>query len=148
MVKVIYDKRRKLVYSLAVKGGILGDRVIIGIKDKPSKRAILDTIKHESTHLETYKGFLTQGKGKPTHYIRAMRELKAYSLERKRSTPRQWNRVLSVRIKDFMNYISWLSKSEQKKIRPTTNRILSPKATGGNLVAIGSARDRLKGWWL
>jgi len=146
-IRIIYDKRRNLDNSMAVKGGLLGDRVIIGIKDSPTRSAIIATIKHEKSHLETYGR--VEGKGKRvSHYEAARRELLAYSAEKRSSSAMRWNRLLPVRIHDFLPYISWLSKKEQGRLRPTTNRILNDKIGGGNRAKITIARNKLKNWWL
>ena len=143
-IRVFYDKRRNLNSSMAVKGGLLGDRVIIGIKDSPTRNEIIATIKHEKSHLLAFKG---KG-GVPSHYESARRELLAYSAEKRSSSAVRWNRVLPVRIHDFLPYVSWLSKREQGRLRPSANKILNGKIGGGNESKITTARNKLKNWWI
>ena len=133
---VIYDASRILSDSVALSSGY----VIIGVKGKPSKEAIRQTVRHELAHL---------GQGKPrSKHERSMGELKTYAREKRQCTPEQWNRVLPTRIKDFMPFVSWETKIEQRETRVAANKILSPKAGGGNLDAIKKARQRLAKWWV
>lgn len=139
--KIVYNKKRKLSQSISTGKGY----IIIGIKDKPSKRDIKETIRHEFAHLQTIgkKPFREM-----SYYERATSELVAYKYEKQHTTPKEWNEVLPVRIKDFIPYITWETEKEQKKTKLLADKILVPKKRGGNLGAIKKATNKLSRWWL
>lgn len=139
--KVVYDSSRNIKDSLAFSTGY----VLIGVKDKPSTREIRATIQHEKSHI----GEHVQGPYEQVSNLeRVQRELRAYSREKGLCTAPGWNGILPTRIRDFMRYISWLSRKEQNRIKPEVKRILSPKKGGGNIEAIEKARADLAQWWL
>lgn len=123
--------------------------ILIGVKDKPSKKKIAEVIRHEKSHLGHRTSILTTMTGGARDYlVIARRELQGYSKERKTSSPTEWNKVLPGRIKQFMGYLTWVTKADQKNIKAQAKQILSPKKGGGNEKAVCQAQADLAQWWL
>lgn len=142
---IIYDPNRSLAASLATSYG----EVIIGVKDNPTKAEIAETIRHEKSHLGHRASIHTTMLGGSRDYlVMAREELQAYRNERKLCSPTEWNKVLPVRIKSLMAYLSWVTKADQRKIKAQTKRILTPKKGGGNEKAVCQAQADLAQWWL
>lgn len=121
--------------------------ILIGVKDNPSKAQIKEILKHERGHLR-HRAMPFTGIASIDYLTAARHELASYSAERKLSTPQEWSRILPSRIKQFMGYLTWVSKPYQAKIKPRAKRILSPKRNGGNDQAVAQAQADLAQWWL
>jgi len=143
--RIIYDKRRNLDSSLSGYDKEGKETVIIGTRDKPTPYQIGETIQHETAHLKVKK--VTKDVDKISHVARAWRELQAYEIEKRRCTPKQWNRVLPTRLESFLTYASWLNKNDKRVIKNDVIKILRAKPNGGNLLSIKRAKDRLIREW-
>ena len=149
--RIIYDRGRKLDDSVAVKGpGWV--RILVGTKNNPSRASIKETISHELAHVKTRWGLVDydpKTRLKANRDAAARSELRAYYYERQRSTPKEWNRVLPIRIDCFRHYLSWLTKKQRadRSLRELAKRALAPKKGGGNEVAIQREKRRIAPYW-
>lgn len=150
--RIIYDRGRKLDDSVAVRGPEGWFRILVGTKDNPSRFRIQETIGHELAHIKAKWGLVDYKPGrqsKPHRYETAKSELRAYHYERQRTTPKEWNKRLPIRIDCFIHYLSWLTKKQKqdRSLRELTARALAPKRGGGNETAIRKAQQKLAPWW-
>jgi len=149
--RIIYDRGRKLDDSVAVRGpGWV--RILVGTKNNPSRASIKETISHELAHVKTRWGLVDydpKTRLKANRDAAARSELRAYYYERQRSTPKEWNRVLPIRIDCFRHYLSWLTKKQKsdRSLRTLATRALAPKKSGGNEVAIQREKRRIAPYW-
>lgn len=142
---VLYDPRRDIEDSGADPDT---GYIVIGTKDHPTKQKMEEVLRHERGHLGHRTLIPHIGMASIDNLSDARHELWAYGKERRESSPKDWNRVLPLRIKQFMTYIDWVPKKYQAIIKPQTKRILSPKQGGGNEQAVCQARTDLAQWWL
>jgi len=142
--KVIYDSSCTITESGAFPQT---GYILIGVKDNPTKQKIAEVIRHEKGHLGR-RQFPIVGIASLDHLTRARHELASYDQERKSSSARAWNKVLPSRIKQFMGYLTWVSKSDQRRIKAKAKRVLVSKKGGGNDQVIRQAQADLSQWWL
>lgn len=143
--KIIYDTGRTIAASAATSTGY----IIIGVKGNPTKEQIAETIRHEKSHLgHRASPWTTMTGGPGDHLVMVRRELQAYKKERGMSSPTEWNKILPTRIKSFMPYLSWVTKTDQRRIKVQVKQILAPKKGGGNEQAVCQSQADLAQWWI
>jgi hypothetical protein len=142
--KIIYISTMECSESVAIPDT---GHILIGTKDKPSKDKIAEVIQHEKSHLGR-RNIPMVGIESLDRLSIIRNELRGYNQERKTTSAKDWNKVLPSRIKQFMGYLTWVSKANQEKVKAQAKQALAPKMGGGNEQAICQAKADLARWWL
>jgi len=142
--RIFYDPRLDIEDS---GGDPDAGYIVIGTKGHPSRHKLEEVLSHERSHLGHRTSTPHIGVASLDNLSDARHELWAYGKERRESSPQDWNRMLPLRIKQFMTYIDWVPKKYQALLKPQAKRILIPKQGGGNEKAICQAKVDLAQWW-